>query len=72
MISRSPGTGAWTTTMYRYFNVSLKDQYIRPNFPPRVGNTSIFPAMGTSALDHVVVSVLFTDGAAQVVLDTYI
>ena len=54
------------------FNVSLRDQYVRSSFPPRVGNTSVFPAMGTTALDHVVVSVLFTDGTAQVVLDTYI
>jgi hypothetical protein len=59
-----------------FYNVSLRDRYLQPGtdagFPPEIGNTTTFPSMGTSSLDHVVVSTFFTDGTSQVVLDTYV
>jgi flagellin-like protein len=59
-----------------FYNVTLKDLYVRPGtatgFPPIVGNTTPFPSMGTSVNDHVVVTAVFTDGTAQVILDTYV
>jgi FlaG/FlaF family flagellin (archaellin) len=59
-----------------FYNVTLKDQYVRPGtatgFPPIVGNTTLFPSMGTSGNDHTVVTAVFTDGTAQVILDTYV
>jgi len=38
---------------------------------PSVGNSSTFD-VGTTNKDHVVVTALFTDGARQVILDTYV
>ena len=59
-----------------FYNVTLKDQYVRPGtatgFPPIVGNSTPFPSMGTSGNDHVIVNASFTDGSGQVVLDTYV
>ena len=59
-----------------FYNVTLRDQYVQPGtetgFPPLVGNTTTFPSRGTSSADHVVVSAFFTDGTAQVILDTYV
>jgi flagellin-like protein len=37
-----------------------------------VGNTTTFSGTGTALQDHVVVVAAFTDGSAQVVLDTYV
>jgi flagellin-like protein len=60
------------------FNVTVRDTYIRPSpliatgFPPLVGNTSLLPGLATSGNDHVVVTAAFTDGTAQVILDTYV
>jgi flagellin-like protein len=68
--------GGQDNSYVSFYNVSLKDRYIRPGsatgFPPRVGNTTTFPAMGSSTLDHVVVTSIFTDGTTQVILDTYV
>ena len=68
--------GGQDNSYVSFYNVTLKDLYIRPGtatgFPPIVGNSTPFPAMGTSGNDHVVVAAVFTDGTAQVVLDTYV
>jgi FlaG/FlaF family flagellin (archaellin) len=59
-----------------FYNVTLRDRYVQPGtetgFPPEIGNTTTFPSMGTTSLDHVVVSAVFTDGTSQVILDTYV
>ena len=41
------------------------------NLPPTVGNSTQW-GYGTSNQDHVVVTVAFTDGTQQVILDTYV
>jgi hypothetical protein len=59
-----------------FYNVTLRDRFLQPGtetgFPPEIGNTTVFPSMATSSLDHVVVSAYFVDGTSQVVLDTYV
>jgi flagellin-like protein len=59
-----------------FYNVTLLDILVQPGtatgFPPVVGNTTKFPGKGTSGNDHVVVTAVFTDGTAQVILDTYV
>jgi flagellin-like protein len=68
--------GGQDNSYVSFYNVTLKDQFIRPGtatgFPPKVGNTTVFPLMGSASMEHVVVSVLFNDGTMQVVLDTYV
>jgi len=70
--------GGQDNSYVSFYNVTLKDQYLRPSplqatgFPPIVGNTTVFPSMGTAGNDHVVVTSIFTDGTTQVVLDTYV
>ena len=59
-----------------YYYVTLHDTFIQPDtfpgYPPTVGNSTVFDDQATSGLDHVVVTAVFTDGAAQVILDTYV
>ena len=59
-----------------FYNVTLRDTDILPGtvpgYPPVVGNSTLFPGYGTDGLDHVVVVAYFTDGAAQIILDTYV
>ncbi|QSZ66706.1 type IV pilin [Methanofollis aquaemaris] len=39
---------------------------------PKVGNSTTFTGLGTSAKEHVVAAALFNDGTTQVVLDTFV
>ena len=59
-----------------FYNVTLKDLNTFPGtatgFPPIVGNSTRHVSQGTSGNDHVVVTAVFTDGTAQVILDTYV
>jgi hypothetical protein len=59
-----------------YYYVILRDTLIQPEtfpgYPPTVGNTTVFSDQGTPDNNHVVVTAVFMDGAAQVVLDTYV
>jgi archaeal type IV pilus assembly protein PilA len=61
------------------YNVTLFDSTIYPGlqggittfYPPLVGNSTAWGG-ATQGNDHVVVTAIFSDGASQVVLDTYV
>lgn len=56
------------------YNVTILDAATPQlnNAPCTVGNSTKYTNLGTAAQDHVVVTAAFTDGSAQVVLDTYV
>ena len=55
------------------YNVTFKDASAPQGsfMPPNVGNSTGWGG-GTSGNDHVVVTANFSDGSAQVILDTYV
>jgi flagellin-like protein len=65
--------GGQDNAMVKSYNITLVDA-ITPqgvNIPHTVGNSTTYNVC-TASQDHVVVTAAFTDGSAQVILDTYI